>query len=128
MAYARPVSRGLETAAIVTGIAYAVVFGVLTVSFLRRPRQAQCTLDEGRGLVWKWNEYGAATAPSYALFVASLMVTTFAYLPPGMNVLVGVPMLSSFWISYMIYENTRMIGSMWCFYAALLPWLFVVVR
>lgn len=128
MAYVRPVSRGLETLAIATGIAYAAVFGVLTVSFLRRPRQAQCTLNDGNGLVWQWNEHGAATAPSYALFLASLLITSFAYLPRGTNVLVGLPILTSFWISYTIYKNTRMIGSMWCFYAAMMPWLFVAVK
>lgn len=128
MAYVRPVSPGLETLAIGTGVAYAVAFAALTMSFLARPKEAQCTLDGGNGLVWAWNEYGNATVPSYALFLTSLMLTTYAYLPPGMNALVGIPVLTSFWISYMIYKDTGMIGSMWCFYAAILPWLFVAVK
>lgn len=127
MALLNPVSKSLSNAAIATGLVYAVVFGALTYSFVNRPKHAQCTLDEGNGLVWKWNDHGRATTPSYALFIASLLLTTYAYLPPGMNHMVWTTTCVSFAFSYMIYGKARMIGSMWCFYAALLPWFFVAV-
>lgn len=127
MVFVRPVSDPLKFAAISTGIAYAIVFSVLTYSFVKRPTRDACTLDEGDGLVWKWNDHGGATTPSYALFLASLMLTTYAYLPPGTNHLVWIPMCVSFAFSYMIYGKARMIGSMWCFFAALLPWFFVAI-
>jgi hypothetical protein len=92
-----------------------------------RPKESQCTLDRGNGLVWQWNAHPGKYARSYVLFLLSLLLITYAYMPPGTNHIVGLAIALSFVGSYMVYRDKAMVGSMWCFYAALLPWFFFAV-
>lgn len=120
----QPASKSLGIAAASTTIAVTALFGILTYTFWKRPRREQCTLDSGNGLVWQWNAYPHGFTKSYWLFLASLLLTTYAYIPPGPNHLVGLAIAATFTASYMRYQTKSMVGSMWCFYAALLPWFF----
>lgn len=104
-------------------VAYVAVFATLTVGFLRRPLERRCTLLTDSGLVWQWNDYGKATDPAYALFLAAFVTTTYAYMPPGFDHKMAAVTVSSLAISSAIYGRRGMTGSMWCFFAALVPWL-----
>lgn len=117
--------RSLLKARIAGGvmIAYVLVFGMLTAGFLRRPLERRCTRLTESGLVWQWNDYGRATDPAYLLFLAAFVTTMYAYMPRGSDHKMVAITVSSFAISRMIYERRGMTGSMWCFFAALVPWL-----
>lgn len=121
-----PASQNLAFAAAFVTIASSALFAKLTYDFWKRPVREQCTVDRGDGLVWQWNVHAGVTKPAYALFVASLLLTTYAYLPAGTNHAVAFAIAASFLTSYALYRRKAMVGSMWCLYAALLPWMFFV--
>ena len=104
-------------------VAYVLVFGPLTASFLRRPLAERCAVHTPSGLVWQWNEYGTKTFPAYALFLLAFVTTTYAYMPPGTDHTMAFVTVASMVASYALYGGRGMAGSMWCFFAALVPWL-----
>lgn len=70
------------------------------------------------GLVWQWN-YGPHSGLLYGLFLASLVGTALAYYTPWHAAVVVV----TYALSYALYQDTNMVGSMWCFFAAFLPFV-----
>ena len=58
----------------------------------------------------------------YGLFLASMIATADAYFDWRISAVI----LGTFLASWAQYRETNMIGSMWCFYAAFLPWLLVL--
>ena len=121
--------RSAAKAQIAGGVmaAYVLVFGVLTAGFLRRPLAERCTRLTENGLVWQWNEYGDKTFPAYILFLLAFVTTTYAYMPAGYDHTMAMVTVSSMLVSYVVYNNKGMAGSMWCFFAALVPWLSFLV-
>lgn len=103
--------------------AYITVFVVMTVWFWMLPRDQQCTrqADDG-GLAWRWNQLGTGRGV-YALFLVSLVLVTYAYMPPGLDHGVALAIVLTFSASYVQYYGKGATGRMWCFYAAFLPWL-----
>lgn len=105
---------------------YAAVFVVITAWFWMLPREQQCTrTGNDGGLVWNWNRM-RGNHGVYALFLLSLVLTTYAYMPPGVDHGVAIAILATFGASYVQYRGKGEVGRMWCFYAASLPWLAVV--
>lgn len=115
-----PLKANLAGAIIVV---YVLVFGVLTASFLRRPLDQRCTRATRSGLGWQWNEYGNHSNLAYALFLVAFITTTYAYMPAGVDHAFTAVILTSLAASRVVYGGTGMVGSMWCFFAALVPWL-----
>lgn len=118
----RPRSPAAARAALVLVAASTAVFGALTVQYLRRPLEDRCTRRTPDGLVWQWNDLGSGTK-LYVLFVAALVATLYAYLPDPWFMIGAV--LLTFGASHAMYRNRKMVGSMWCFFAAFLPWVLV---
>jgi hypothetical protein len=102
---------------------YALVFGALTLGFMRRPLSERCTIASSGGLTWQWNEHGRHTGPAYGLFVLAFVTTMYAYLPPGVDHAMAAVCVGSLAGSYAVYRNQGMVGRMWCVFAAVLPWL-----
>jgi len=121
-------SVGRARVAMCINAAYAVVFGALTMEYLGRSLDRKCTVQGPSGsLVWQWNQYGARNF-LYVLFLAATVSTAAAYMPQGVDVGVIVAILGSFSASAVMYRNDQaLIGSMWCFLSAFLPWTFVLV-
>lgn len=71
------------------------------------------------GLVWEWN-YGMLAPVAYGAYLTSVLTTLDAFYGdiPG----VAEIFVATFVASLVVYRDTSMIGSMWCFYAAFLPW------
>lgn len=115
-------AAGGRGAALAAGmvLAYAAVAVPLTAAFVAREDAAKCTVRTSHGLVWRWND---APDALYALFLAALVATLYAYMPAGVRHPAIVVTLVTFAASHALYRDTGMIGSMWCFYAAFLPWL-----
>ena len=95
---------------------YAVMAIRVTREFVS---EKQCTEVGPRGLVWKWNNHSPVL---YVFYLASMALTMYAYF--GNSDVLWITM-SSFALSYMVYKDSKMIGSMWCFFAALTPWYFL---
>jgi hypothetical protein len=83
----------------------------------------ECTLvTEGSGghLYWAWNDAQFSTAYyTFFLFCLGMLAAyglEYAMFYSAMN-------LSSYILSYMIYGSTKSVGAMWCFFAALSPWV-----
>jgi hypothetical protein len=108
---------------------YALVFGALTLGFVRRPLSERCTRvapsGRGSGLAWQWNEHGGrhATMAAYGLFVLAFVTTIYAYLPAGVDHAMAAVTVASLGASLAVYGSQGMVGRMWCLFAALLPWL-----
>jgi hypothetical protein len=71
-------------------------------------------------LEWQWNEfkYDSIYYPFFILCLSLLAVNGVEY---GNNLTVFI--LFSFTISFIIYENKKSTGAMWCFLAAFGPWI-----
>lgn len=123
----QPRSPGRARVALAINAAYAMVFGALTMEYLHRPLDRTCTLSGPSGsLVWQWNQFGTRTI-LYLLFLAATVSTAAAYMPAGVDMGVIVAILGSFSASAFVYRNDQaLIGSMWCFLSAFLPWAFVL--
>jgi hypothetical protein len=96
--------------------AYLVVAIGATRRFVASGAEA-CTELTEHGLEWKWNQAGA---PLYALYLLSVWATLHAYFGHCSRVLWST--MLSFVASYLIYSDAKMVGSMWCFFGAWLPW------
>ena len=109
-----------EKAARARGLAaaYAAVMGAYTASELSDP--APLVERTASGLVWRWN-YGSMAPVAYTLYLLSVLATLEAYYenPRPLQAI----FCATFAGSAVLYADTSMIGSMWCFHAALLPWL-----
>jgi hypothetical protein len=96
--------------------AYLAVAAPYVAEALRDPEPVRVT---SCGLEWRWN--GRPRAPLvYALFLASAIATGAAY-GPGVVLVIAL----SYVASHALYADCKMIGSMWCFFAAFFPWLAV---
>ena len=100
----------------------AVVLPYTTRAWRDTTPERPLVVETNSGLEWKWNRYKGKTLV-YGLFVVSACVTTLAYVSHPAPVIAAI--LASFGASMYIYPD-GMVGSMWCFYAALLPWLLLV--
>jgi hypothetical protein len=115
---------GLMTTVHAMVAVYILVFGYMTVRFVRQPIEQRCTLPGPGGLVWKWNDFGRRY--EYVYFLATMMAVVYAYVPmEHANVIAGL-FAGSFILSYQMYKNTGVVGGIWCWFAALMPWIFVI--
>ena len=86
-------------------------------------RSRQTTdVGPGGGLEWKWNQ-GPGYGLVYGLFCASAAVTAAVYLPGQLAVTAPALVVLSYAVSCLVYRPA-MAGSMWCFTAAGMPFLF----
>lgn len=113
-AFMAPVHPGAEPLAWAALGAYAIAAALVTKRFAEHEA---CTEVTANGLEWKWN---AAEPRLYALYMASVCATLYSYF--GSSLVTWITVVS-FGLSYWLYKGTKMVGSMWCFFGALLPWL-----
>lgn len=114
-AFLTPKSPAAAARARVAITAYLAVALPYTLESLRRPTMVNVGPN---GLEWAWN-HERHYQLVYVLFLTSLCATADAYFDGQIVAII----LASFALSYAQYRNTKMVGSMWCFYGAFLPWL-----
>lgn len=95
---------------------YSTVAGLYTASQFRETLVTRTPC----GLLWEWN-YGQLAPLVYALYIASCLATLDAYYDDSKTL--SIVFLTTFFASVGVYRQNNMIGSMWCFYSAFLPWL-----
>ena len=108
--------RGVLGPAAAAVVAYLAIIVPYTARALRR--RGPLVVVGRDGLEWTWN-YAGGREVAYGLFVASACATAWAYFADPMPVVAAI--LLSFGASHLAYRDTAVVGSMWCFFAALFP-------
>lgn len=108
-------SPDAATRARVALAAYVAAIIPYTIDAMRRPH---LVVVGPNGLEWKWH-YGPYREVVYGLFLTSLVATAEAYFDWRISAVI----VGTFIASWVQYRDSNMVGSMWCFYAAFLPWL-----
>lgn len=96
---------------------------ILPYTVQEASRSSPLVQVSSRGLIWEWN-YGKMAGPSYGMFILSACATAEAYYANPIPIQTAI--IASFVLSWHRYGTTQMMGSMWCFYAAFLPWLLLL--
>ncbi len=89
----------------------------------------ECTIkNEFNHLEWKWNEMGYR-AVVYIYFVF-ILVSLFYLGTPDTKYgeILGLTMLITFLISFFIYRQKRVVGSLWCLFSAFIPFVWFILR
>jgi len=106
---------------------WAAVFFVLTVLYssqvLAEESCTTVTKESSPHLEWKWNGGRYHTA-FYVLFVITL-TTLCLFLRRG--AFQASVVIVSYVVSYLLYREKKAVGAMWCFAAALAPYLLLLV-
>lgn len=105
-----------------TLLAYLWVVVPYSLEFWSLGEEGASEVNESGVLVWQWN-YRDGNRDVYILFLAALALVTWAYFQSWLPT---AAVLGSFVASWWIYRDHKHIGSVWCFIAAFLPWLFAV--
>lgn len=88
------------------------------------------TLDNSNHLYWKWNHKHNAFL-FYIIFVLVLVLLNYFGFVYPFNIFFAIIFLGSFLISKYMYKDTKAVGAIWCWYAALAPvfiFLFNIVK
>jgi len=83
----------------------------------------QCTTETPESsphLHWKWN-YGQHYKFYYSVFLLCLIVLSVFGLNNG--TINAFMVITSYFVSYLIYSDKHSVGAMWCFFAAFGPWV-----
>ena len=99
---------------------FVTLYTTITAMYTASQLQENLVEQTPCGLLWHWN-YGDIAPLVYALYLASCLATLDAYYDDSRNL--SIIFLTTFFASAGVYRQNNMIGSMWCFYAAFLPWL-----
>ncbi len=76
-------------------------------------------------LKWNWNSYDYNVL-IYSFFLIILILLSYYGLENG--ILKSLLILISYLITYFIYKDKKVVGSMWCFMAAFSPWLIYILE
>jgi hypothetical protein len=82
------------------------------------------TIDNKNHLYWKWN-YKQGHVIFYTIFVLTLVLLNYYGLENPYNIVFALFFLISYMYSFYKYKDTKAIGAVWCWIAALFP-LFIV--
>ena len=78
------------------------------------------TVESAPHLHWKWN-YGEYKNIYYTFFMFTLLLLCIYGLKNGYKL--ALLSISSYCLSYLIYDDKHAVGAMWCFAAAFIPWI-----
>ena len=85
-----------------------------------------CTiLDKHKHLYWRWN-YRNNYSLFYIIFVLVLVLLNYLGFAYPFNIFFAIIFLGSFLISKYMYKDTKAVGAIWCWYAALAP-VFILI-
>lgn len=121
VALLRPRSTARAALALALVVAYAAVFARMSADFLRVP-EPRTSSRTGGGLEYEWTLPPGHPPGAYALFLATLVVLAWAYFPAHYAPWAVAAILGTYAASHLVYGGTRPLASLWCFFAALLPW------
>jgi len=106
---------------ILSTIIYSIVITIYSFQLLD---DIKCTLkNEFKHLEWKWN--GMKNRNIVYIFFLLMLILLFYIGTPDKNsgVILSIISLVSYLISYFIYKDQRVVGSLWCLFASFTPLL-----
>ena len=83
------------------------------------------TLDNKNHLYWKWNDK-KYNLSFYLLFLGILVILTYIGIEKPYNIMFTFIILGTYLLSYYKYRDTKAIGAIWCWFAALSPFLIMI--
>jgi hypothetical protein len=98
---------------------YMILFGIWTY-YINKRIKPECTLESKSHLEWKWN---TGKGWYYIGFVGALVLVSLYGLENRRGQNNAFLIVLSFLLSWTIYGDAKLIGAMWCFAAALFPFL-----
>jgi hypothetical protein len=104
---------------ILSTIIYAIVIAIYSYQFAL---EDECTIkNEFKHLEWKWNGMKYRTVV-YILFLFMLIMLFYIGTPDKKSgiILSGISLIS-YLISYFIYKDKKVVGSLWCLFASFTP-------
>jgi hypothetical protein len=98
---------------------YMLLFGIWTY-FINKNIKTECTLESKSHLRWKWNDNKDLY---YTAFLGALVLLSLFGLGGIRGQNNAFVILLGFALSWVIYEDSKAIGAMWCFAGALFPFV-----
>jgi hypothetical protein len=108
---------------ILSTIIYAIVITAYSLQFISNDKSDDgCTIkNEYNHLQWDWNEMKYRTL-SYMLFLFMLVFLFYVGTPDKKSgIILSAISLISYLISYFIYKDQKVVGSLWCLFASFTP-------
>lgn len=78
------------------------------------------TLDNKNHLLWQWG-YKKNYKLFYIIFLSVLVLLSYLGFDAPYNIIFSIIILATFMLSYFKYKDTKAVGAIWCWYAALIP-------
>lgn len=104
---------------------WMVMFVVVTMVYTKRVyNTSECTTvteESAPHLQWKWNNenYGGVY---YTIFLATLVILSLYGIGGRNGNINAILAVASFALSYIMYGDKKVVGAMWCWFAAMGPY------
>ena len=109
-----------------------LILGIYTISLLLYSKNVyplDCTVlsdDNPPHLYWKWNDK-KNSIKFYMIFLVSLILLSYIGLPKPYNVYFALICVGTYLYSQIKYTNTKAVGAVWCWLAALIPFGILII-
>jgi hypothetical protein len=130
----RPSPHMLALVAVITTIYLALILPYSWMYLLSKNRCSAPRTASFGSMVWKWNSLDKFSDISFAYrivcyytFLTLLCILVGVFFTTHKWVLIGL-MLVTFMASLFLYQGRLIVGSMWCFFAAGVPWAFILLN
>lgn len=110
----------------IMGSLYTISAIVYTKYVIKNLKPAVVTEQSAPHMVWDWNNKNYNTMFYYGMFLPFL--TYGMYYASGKNVIIGSIPVISLLTSSLVYQKQRVVGSMWCFFAVVIPWALLLKK
>lgn len=121
------VARSLPMPVHMLALVYTLVTIKYTSKALRKKLCTTVTETSSPHLHWQWN-YEDGNGVYYMVFLAFLMATSVYGLPGDLGPIHAIILCVTFVFSRAIYGNKKSTGALWCFFAAFIPYLLLMVK
>jgi hypothetical protein len=104
----------------------ASIYIICMITYSRDVYPLECvTLDKYNHLYWDWN-YKKCYRIFYVIFVTILVLMNLYGIEKPYNILFALIFLGTYLLSLYKYSNTKAVGAIWCWYAALVPFVIMM--
>ena len=109
---------------------YMIIFTIITIIYTKiAVEQTKCTTvtdESAPHLYWKWNNE-IYNKTYYSIFLVTLILLSFYGIKGQNGSLNSIIAIVTYGLSYVIYGDKKVVGAMWCWFAALVPYLLLAI-
>jgi hypothetical protein len=109
---------------------WMLIFTILTIVYTKKVVEtSECTTvtkESDPHLEWKWNQYNYNTS-YYCMFLVTLVLLSYYGLHGKTGSLNSIIAIVTYGASYAIYGDKKVVGAVWCWFAALVPYLLLIL-